>query len=394
MINDVVDLKNKNAKIVMDLIRFGNPLTKKEISEQSGLSITTVSTICSDLKTLGIISDEKSGNSRVGRIPIRIEFHYERFLVIGVDLQTDGTVGIAVTNLRNEMLFCHSYDISSLETAGEIAAFTREQFAAHAASCAPEDARYIGIGISVPAVYDATNACLVSSSIEKYEGVPMKALFSNSFNLPAYVDNSSNFKAISMRTTSKLDNIVCLDISQGTGVGIICNGGLLRGKNGYGGEVAHVPIGNPALRCPSCGAYGCIEAELQLEHLLSFYPDFVKSRPFYAQWTDFMDCIEKNRESFQPMLERIGYLLGCLGSILVNLFDPSLFMISGYIADLFPFLQDYFMEQIKQRCSLALSKGLTFQAENYHSGGIYEGICDTIYDEWSPLDKNSSRLCP
>ena len=125
MINDVVDLKNKNAKIVMDLIRFGDPLTKKEISEQSGLSITTVSTICSDLKALEIVSDEKSGNSRVGRIPSRISFYYERFLVIGVDLQTDGTVGIAVTNLRNEILFCHSYDISSLETAEEIAAFTK-----------------------------------------------------------------------------------------------------------------------------------------------------------------------------------------------------------------------------------------------------------------------------
>lgn len=389
MINDVVDLKNKNAKIVMDLIRFGDPLTKKEISEQSGLSITTVSTICSDLKALEIVSDEKSGNSRVGRIPSRIAFHYERFLVIGVDLQTDGTVGIAVTNLRNEILFCHSYDISSLETAEEIAAFTKEQFLANAVSCAPEDACYIGIGISVPAIYDATNACLVSSSIEKYEGVPMKALFSRCFGLPAYVDNSSNFKAISVHTIHKLDNIVCLDISQGTGVGIICNGGLLRGKNGYGGEVAHVPIGDPSLKCPSCGSYGCIEAELQLEHLLSFYPDFVESRPFYAQWTDFMDCIRKKQELFQPMLKRSGYLLGCLGSILVNLFDPSLFIISGYMADLFPFLEDHFMGQIEKRCSLSLARGLTFQAENYHSGGIYEGICDTIYNEWSPLDKNN-----
>ena len=58
------------------------------------------------------------------------------------------------------------------------------------------------------------NARLVSSSVPLYEGVKMKAIFQERFELPVYVDNTSNFRVISAHTITKLDNIVCLDISQ------------------------------------------------------------------------------------------------------------------------------------------------------------------------------------
>lgn len=386
MINDVVDLKNKNAKIVMDLIRFCDNLTKKDIAEQSALSITTVSTICSALRSLGIVSEQRTANSRVGRIPICISFNYDAFFVIGIDLQLFNTLGLAITNLHNEIIFSKTYDISDIQSVEDIAAFAKKQIEQQVAALKLDSSHFIGVGISVPAIFDAVDNCLISSSINKFNGVNMKQVFGTQFQLPIYVDNSSNFKAISVHTTSKISNIVCLDISQGTGVGIICNDALLRGKNGYGAEVAHVPIGDNSLRCPSCGSYGCIEAELQLEHILQHYPNYDPAKNADSQWKSFVEYVGNDPDSFKPLLERIGYLIGSLTSILVNLFDPSLFLITGYIADLFPLIKPYFMEQVQKRCSLSLSRGLTFQIEDYHSSSIYEGICDTIYDNWSPLD--------
>ncbi len=386
MINDVVDLKNKNAKIVMDLIRFCDNLTKKDIAEQSALSITTVSTICSDLKSLGIISEQRTASSRVGRIPNCISFNYHAFFVIGIDLQIFNSLGLAITNLHNEILFSRTYDISDIQDVEAIALFAREQVEQQTAALELDSSRFIGVGISVPAIFDAVDNCLISSSINKYNGVNMKEVFGALFHLPIYVDNSSNFKAISAHTTSKVSNIVCLDISQGTGVGIICNDALLRGKNGYGAEVAHVPIGDSHLKCPSCGSYGCIEAELQLEHILQHYPAYDPGKSTDSQWTAFLEYINRDPGSFTPLLERIGYLIGSLTSILVNIFDPAMFLITGYIADLFPLIEPYVMSQCQKRCSLSLSRGLTFQIEDYHSSSIYEGICDTIYDNWSPLD--------
>ena len=37
---------------------------------------------------------------------------------------------------------------------------------------------------------------------------------------------------------------------------------LLRGKNGYAAEVAHIPLGTPDAVCSYCGNKGCIENDL------------------------------------------------------------------------------------------------------------------------------------
>ena len=391
MINDVIDLKNKNAKLVMDLIRFRGDLTKKDIAEQTGLSITTVSTICADLKGLGIVSEQRLSNPRVGRIPSCISFQYASFYVVGIDLQISNVLGLAISNLHNEVLVSETIDSTQMQSAQSTADFAKQWVDRQCRTHGFDAAKVVGIGISVPAIFDRTDGCLISCPIQRFNGVNLRQIFTERFRVPVYVDNASNFKAISIHTVSKVSDIVCLDISQGAGVGIICNDALLRGKNGYGAEIAHVPIGNAKLRCPSCGAYGCVEAELQLEHILQHYPYYDAMKNADAQWKNFVEYVRNTLSEFHVLLDRIGYLLGSLTSILVNLFDPSLFLITGYIADLFPQLEPAFNDQVQKRCSLSLAKGLTFQVEQYHSKSIYEGICDTIYDNWSPLDRSSPQ---
>lgn len=387
MINDVVDLKYKNTKLVLDLIRFSDCMTKKDIADHSGLSVTTVSTICNELKAAGVVCEERTANSRVGRIPNRITFQYDHYAVIGIDLQIDNVMGLAILNLRKEVVYRNSFDISALNTVESVALLARKQIDAYVSSCNEFNMRFIGVGISVPAIFDATDERLISSSIQMYNGADMKHLFQDVFDLPVYVDNSSNFKAISAHASSKLDNIVCLDVSQGTGVGIICNGRLLRGKNGYAAEIAHIPIGDTALRCASCGSYGCVEAELHLPHLMQSYPYYNDAIPVHEQWPGFVKYIREHADEYQAFLKHIGNLIGHLTIILVNLFDPSLYMVTGYIADIYDLFYPHFYECVKTRCSLSLMRGLEFQVEEYHSEGIYEGICDSIYDEWLPLER-------
>lgn len=386
MINDVIDLKNQNAKAVLDLIRFSDSYTKKDIADLSGLSITTVSTICSELKEKNIVSEEKVASSRIGRIPNCIVFHYNAFFVVGIDLQIYNTLGLGISNFRNELLFSESYDISKVKTIPEIAKFAKDVIDHAVEKIGISRNSIVGTGISVPAIFDAVDSKLVSSSIPAYNGVDVKHIFEEILHLPVYVDNSSNFKAVSVYTRTKESNIVCLDIAQGTGVGVICNNALLRGKNGYGAEVAHLPIGNPSLICPSCGSHGCIEAELQITHFLTFYPDYDPQAGPETQWKTFVEIIRNNPAPYAELLSRTGFLVGSLTSLLINLFDPSVFIITGYIADLFPLFQDVFTEQLRMRSALSLSRGLKIQVEPYHNDGIYEGICDTIYDQWNPLE--------
>ena len=79
--------------------------------------------------------------------------------------------------------------------------------------------------------------------------------------------------ALSLKHTiaESAENLVYLHISEGVGVGIICEGSLLRGITGM--EVGWpLPLGNPRKYLRSeCGAYGCIENELAIPDIVAEY---------------------------------------------------------------------------------------------------------------------------
>ncbi|NMA17346.1 MAG: ROK family protein [Clostridiaceae bacterium] len=385
MIRDVIDIKNKNAKIITDLIRFDDTLTKRDISVKTGLSITTVSNICAELAQIGIVSNKKTINSRVGRNPVRVTFVHQNFLVVCIDFQILNVMKLAISTVRNQIIYSETYDISTIDQPEELAAFAKSVFDT-VSECYDREVHFIGVGIAVPAIYDRFDGKLISSSIDLFANVPLKEIFQKYFDIPVFIDNSSNFKAVSALTTTKLDNIVCLDISLGVGTGIVCNGSLLRGKNGYGAEVAHIPIGDMSLQCPTCGAYGCVETELLLERLLTYFPNRDVRKPLYDQWSDFVQYIYENQEKYEVLLTRIGTLVGKLVLILTNLFDPSLFIITGYIVDVFELIDKRVMEVARKQCDMAIKRGLTFQVESYYQSNIFTGICDTMYEKWMPLE--------
>lgn len=51
----------------------------------------------------------------VGRTPSTVNLAYNRFCTVCLNLQMKGVLGIAVLNIRNEIVFHQKYDISGLD---------------------------------------------------------------------------------------------------------------------------------------------------------------------------------------------------------------------------------------------------------------------------------------
>ncbi|MGO8013235.1 ROK family protein, partial [Rhizobium ruizarguesonis] len=49
----------------------------------------------------------------------------------------------------------------------------------------------------------------------------------------------------------------------GIGLGMIVNGKLFRGHNGFAGELSHIPLSEDGALC-ECGKRGCLEAEASM----------------------------------------------------------------------------------------------------------------------------------
>lgn len=384
IVEDVVSIKLNNIKHLISEIRFCDSLTKKEIAERTRLSNATITNLCNELALKGIVSEgARSSEIRVGRTPSPVQFNYGSFYVLALDFQLDDVVGVAILNLRNEVLFTDEIRIPQEYDVPDIVRLAKDRLITPVTGMQIED-KIIGVGASVPAVYDRNDGLIKSSSIPRYLNTPLRQLLKDTFQIPAFVDNCANIRAVSAYAQCPSGNIVCLDVSQGVGCGVVIDGDVLRGKSGYATEIAHIPIGNPEHICPYCGSRGCVETDLGVEAIISHFPEINAADPLPVRWKKCVSLFRESNGQYADYLHHIGSLLGQVASILINLFDPEHFYVTGYISDLFDLIEEGFRSEINTRSYDSMKYNLNLTVKENEWNDVYIGISDALYHRWIP----------
>lgn len=92
--------------------------------------------------------------------------------------------------------------------------------------------------------------------------VPLADLFSKALGVPVALTNDANAAAIGEMTygvARGMKNFIVLTLGTGVGSGIVINGQLVYGCDGFAGELGHVTVVNEGRLC-GCGRKGCLEA--------------------------------------------------------------------------------------------------------------------------------------
>jgi len=120
-----------------------------------------------------------------------------------------------------------------------------------------------GIGIGAP------NANYFTGNIE--EGVnlpwptpiPLAQLVRDKFGIPVAVTNDANAAAIGEMTygvARGLKDFIMITLGTGVGSGIVINGQMVYGHDGFAGELGHMIVKRHNGRLCGCGRTGCLEA--------------------------------------------------------------------------------------------------------------------------------------
>ncbi|MEV6924824.1 ROK family protein [Dactylosporangium sp. NPDC051485] len=136
------------------------------------------------------------------------------------------------------------------------------------------------------------------------------------------------------------DDLVYLTGEVGVGGGVIVNGRLLRGADGFSGEVGHIPVEPGGDPC-ACGRTGCWETKVGLAALVRrVTPDAAYHAPGgpIPDPQDRIAEISRRLAEGDPIaaeaMAEVGWWLGYGGAILANLFNPRVIVLGGYFADL------------------------------------------------------------
>ena len=119
----------------------------------------------------------------------------------------------------------------------------------------------IGIGIGAP------NGNYFNGTIEyapnlKWKGViNLIKICDQYFNMPVFVTNDANAAAIGEMTYGAckgVNDFIVLTLGTGLGSGIVANGNIIYGHDGFAGELGHTIIDENGRDC-ACGRKGCLE---------------------------------------------------------------------------------------------------------------------------------------
>lgn len=93
--------------------------------------------------------------------------------------------------------------------------------------------------------------------------VPLADLFSKALGIPVAITNDANAAAIgemAYGAARGMKNFIVITLGTGVGSGIVVNGQLLYGHDGFAGELGHVTMVREDGRSCGCGRTGCLEA--------------------------------------------------------------------------------------------------------------------------------------
>ena len=91
--------------------------------------------------------------------------------------------------------------------------------------------------------------------------VPLAKLFSDKLGIPVALTNDANAAAIGEMTygvARGMKNFIVITLGTGVGSGIVINGQLVYGCDGFAGELGHVIVKENGRQC-GCGRKGCLE---------------------------------------------------------------------------------------------------------------------------------------
>lgn len=128
--------------------------------------------------------------------------------------------------------------------------------------CESTGTSFSAVGVGAPCINQSTGNIEGATNLPWGSHVAIKSLLESQFNMDVYAANDANAAAAgemvygSMRGIS---NFIMLTLGTGVGAGVVCDGHLLGGKNGFAGELGHYTVAGGEGRKCGCGRYDCLQ---------------------------------------------------------------------------------------------------------------------------------------
>ena len=338
-------ITHKNNIIKRNIIAYmalNGESTLSELTRELHISVPTMTKLVQELVDDRIVNDLGKVETPGGRRPNVFGLANSAIYFAGINVGRDHMTYV-VTDLHNNVISERTDDTFELVDRPQCLERICQNIEAFVANCGVDREKILGVGVSMVGRVNPETGRSYKYFTSSEES--LRDIISSRIGIRVLLDNDTRARCYAEYTTGKSkneSNVLYLHMGRGVAVGIVINGKLYYGKNGFAGEFGHIPFFDNEIIC-ACGKKGCLETEVSGIAIENKIVNLIRSgvntrlremhdRGESIHINDIIAAARNDDNLSIELIEEAGEKVGKAVAFLINTFNPETVIVGGNLA--------------------------------------------------------------
>jgi predicted NBD/HSP70 family sugar kinase len=364
---DASFIKKINRSLIISKIIEHGLISRADLAKITGLNKATISVQAAELLAEELLIETQAEHKNLGRRPIMLSINKQAGFALGIDLDKNN-ITFTLSDISGTPLHTHSI---VLETSDYdlIVKLLAEQITIYKEKCSHARYGLIGVVIGIHGIVN-NDETIYFVPYHQWHNKDLKTDLKNETGITILVENNANLCSFAeiVYKHYQSENLLSVSLYSGIGLGIMVNSKLLKGCDGYAGEIGHMIIVPDGLPC-RCGNLGCWEQYASessfVKKLSESHNNIDVTYDDIHQW-----FIEQDPVTDRLMKDYIKFLSYGLNNI-INLYNPEILVINSELLRLYPNA----LEEIKAHLTSTVGQYRKLQISDFGKNACSMGAC-------------------
>lgn len=378
-------LRQLNERAVFEIVRDHGPISRAELTRQSGITAPTASKVVGTLLEAGFLEevDSNAGSIKAGRPSKVYRLGTELVQVLGATMDVR-RCSVLAAGLDGQVDPAHALEFATPSTYHELI----DALADRAKTLMRRPVTTLGLGLSTPGEVDVKNQrVLLSPNLHVTDGQSPGRDLQERLGIETVMFHETVGTCLAERAygvARGMNDFVMIGVYEGYGVSVVSGGKLLLGKDMMAGELGHVTVDLNGQKC-GCGNTGCLET-------VATDPAFARAcRAKLGRSMEVEEIVQLSRDGKIDVTEPLNQTLEYLGvgiAAAINIFNPQAVLVCARMLDARPDAFERLKKCVEWRALAPMLNGCQIlRAEgNTRQGAIASIIQHLTHTLWPAID--------
>ena len=338
-------IMHKNNIIKRNIIAYmalNGESTLSELTRELHISVPTMTKLVQELVDDSIVIDLGKVETPGGRRPNVFGLANSAIYFAGVNVGRDHMTYV-VTDLQNNIVSERTDTSFELVDRPQCLERICQNIEAFVAESGVDREKLLGVGVSIVGRVNPETGRSYKYFTSSEES--LRDIISSRIGIRVLLENDTRARCYAEYTTGKAkdeSNVIYLHMGRGVTIGIVIDGKLYYGKNGFAGEFGHIPFFDNEIIC-GCGKKGCLETEVSgiaiEDKIVYLIRNGVNTclRDMYDRGetihiNDIVAAARNDDNLAIELIEEAGEKVGKAVAFLINTFNPETVIVGGNLA--------------------------------------------------------------